>query len=323
MKTTSVLKLLVAALLPLAALSACAEIELASHAAKEIGNTGDPPPDGIYKVGKPYQIKGNWYYPKVDYDYKESGIASWYGPGFHGKPTANGETYDEMDLTAAHKTLPLPSMARVTNLDNGRSIVVRINDRGPFKRGRIIDVSRRAAQLLDFEQAGTAKVKVAILPDESRRLAAILQSRQEADQAPDPAPVVPVQEGEIGQPVPIAPSESIVLAEASVGQVESASDADPIWHAAPVPRPSGQVTVRPVSATQIYVQAGSFIRQDYATYMSNRLSVLGPTRVTQALVEERLFYRVRLGPLATIEDADKVLHTLEANGINDARVVVD
>ena len=133
-----------------------------------------------YKVGKPYQVKGVWYYPKVDYDYAEVGVASWYGPGFDGQPTANGEIYDMNDLTAAHRTLPLPSIVRVTNLENGRSIKLRANDRGPFVGGRIIDVSRRAAQLLGFHGAGTARVQVDIVEDESRQLAAALGATGEA-----------------------------------------------------------------------------------------------------------------------------------------------
>src|SRR6185295_8664858 len=92
-----------------------------------------PPPAGSYKVGTPYQIAGVWYYPQVDYAYDQTGIGSWYGPGFHKERTANGEIYNENELTAAHQTLPMPSLVRVTNLENGRSIVVRINDRGPFK----------------------------------------------------------------------------------------------------------------------------------------------------------------------------------------------
>ena len=112
------------------------------------GCAGKSPTSGAtssgYKVGKPYQIGGIWYYPHVDYDYNETGIASWYGPGFHGKTTASGEPYDQNSLTAAHRTLPMPSLVRVTNLDNGRQLNLKINDRGPFARGRILDVSRRA-----------------------------------------------------------------------------------------------------------------------------------------------------------------------------------
>ena len=103
---------------------------------------------GSYKVGKPYKISGQWYYPKEDYSYSEVGIASWYGKDFHAKKTANGENYDMNTLTAAHRTLPLPSIVRVTNLENGRSLVLRVNDRGPYAKNRIIDISKRGAQLL-------------------------------------------------------------------------------------------------------------------------------------------------------------------------------
>ena len=115
---------------------------------------------GRYHVGNPYQIAGNWYRPKVDPGYERVGTASWYGPGFQGRLTANGEIYDMNSLTAAHPTMPLPSYARVTNLDNDRSVIVRINDRGPFARDRLIDLSKRTAQLLGFIHSGTAKVRV-------------------------------------------------------------------------------------------------------------------------------------------------------------------
>src|SRR6202012_592620 len=111
------------------------------------------------------------YTPSEDYSYDETGIASWYGADFNHGTTANGEVFNKNELTAAHKTLPLPTLARVTNLDNGRSIVVRINDRGPFSGARIIDLSQRAAQLLGFEQQGTAKVRVQVLADESKAIA--------------------------------------------------------------------------------------------------------------------------------------------------------
>src|ERR1700742_3468946 len=115
---------------------------------------------GVYKVGNPYQIDNVWYYPHEQPDYDETGIASWYGPTFYGKYTANGEMYDGNALTAAHRTLPLPVNVRVTNLENGKSIIVRVNDRGPYARGRIIDLSKRAAELLDVVQTGTARVRV-------------------------------------------------------------------------------------------------------------------------------------------------------------------
>jgi rare lipoprotein A len=112
------------------------------------------------KIGKPYQVAGVTYYPADDRNYREEGVASWYGPGFHAGNTANGERYDQDDLTAAHRTLPMPSWVEVENLDNGRKLTVRINDRGPFARGRIIDLSRKAGQLLGVDRAGTARVRL-------------------------------------------------------------------------------------------------------------------------------------------------------------------
>ena len=122
---------------------------------------------GAYKVGAPYKIDGVTYTPQEEFNRTETGVASWYGPGFHGKSTANGERYDQSERTAAHRTLQMPAIVRVTNLDNGMSTVVRINDRGPFARSRIIDLSRTAAQELDVVRNGTARVRIDQLPAES------------------------------------------------------------------------------------------------------------------------------------------------------------
>ncbi|MFZ1814403.1 MAG: septal ring lytic transglycosylase RlpA family protein [Rhizobiaceae bacterium] len=119
-----------------------------------------PKGGGRYQVGKPYKIKGKWYKPVEDPGYQSTGMASWYGPNFHGRLTANGEIYDQYSLSAAHPTMPLPSYARVTNLENGASVMVRVNDRGPYAHGRLIDLSARAAELLDYQRKGVAKVKV-------------------------------------------------------------------------------------------------------------------------------------------------------------------
>lgn len=115
---------------------------------------------GRYMVGKPYVVKGKRYYPKEDPNYDRKGVASWYGRAFRGRRTANGEIYDPDHLSAAHPTLPLPSYVRVTNLENGSSLIVRVNDRGPFHHGRIIDVSSKAAELLDLKHRGTGAVQV-------------------------------------------------------------------------------------------------------------------------------------------------------------------
>lgn len=115
---------------------------------------------GVFKVGNPYQVGGRWYYPSHDPGYNEVGVASWYGPGFHGRKTANGEIFDQYALTAAHKTLPLPSYAYVTNLENGRTVLVRINDRGPYVNDRIIDLSKASADALGYKGAGLSRVRV-------------------------------------------------------------------------------------------------------------------------------------------------------------------
>lgn len=160
---------LVASLL---ALSGCAETQLASTWAKQVPWPGQQQSQGTYKVGNPYKVGSVWYYPEENFNLVETGIASWYGPGFHEDHTANGEVFDQNQLTAAHRTLQLPCLARVTNLENGHSVVVRINDRGPYLHGRIMDVSMRAAELLGFANKGTARVKLEVLEKESRMLAA-------------------------------------------------------------------------------------------------------------------------------------------------------
>ena len=128
----------------------------------QVYKLGDRVPEGggAYKIGKPYKIKGKWYTPKEDPYYEQVGVASWYGEYFHGRKTANGEWYDMERLSAAHPTLPLPTYARVTNLENGRTLVVRINDRGPYAHDREIDLSWAAARELGFVRQGTAKVRV-------------------------------------------------------------------------------------------------------------------------------------------------------------------
>ena len=132
------------------------------HASPKVIADGQPVPrgGGQYLVGHPYTIAGHTYYPSETESYTAVGMASWYGAAFHGRRTANGEVYDMASLTAAHPTLPLPCYARVTNLSNGYSVIVRVNDRGPYHGGRVMDVSSRTADVLDFKGSGTAKIKV-------------------------------------------------------------------------------------------------------------------------------------------------------------------
>nr|WP_157038057.1 MULTISPECIES: septal ring lytic transglycosylase RlpA family protein [Chelativorans] len=174
---------------------------------------------GRYQVGKPYQVKGRWYRPKEDPDYRAEGAASWYGDAFHGRLTANGEIYDMTHLTAAHPTMPLPSYARVTNMDNGSSVIVRVNDRGPFAKGRVIDLSKRAAELLDYTHSGVARVQVEYVgpaPLEGRDDSFLLASYRPGGAAPDPSDGLPtgVMVAMAG-PTPTQPAPAATLAFAN------------------------------------------------------------------------------------------------------------
>ena len=165
-----------------------------SNYSKRVVAEGEPVPKGggSFKVGNPYNLNGKTYYPAHDPNYRAEGIASWYGPDFHGRLTANGEVYDMHALSAAHPTMPLPSYARVTNLENGRSIVVRVNDRGPYARNRIIDLSIGTAKALNTYGKGLARVRVeyvgrALLAgSDDRQLMATLR---EGSPAPAPSQV--------------------------------------------------------------------------------------------------------------------------------------
>jgi peptidoglycan lytic transglycosylase len=301
----------------------CTESKVMVDQAKVITNPGPAKP-APYKIGKPYQVEGIWYYPKADYRYSETGIASWYGPGFHGNRTANGEVYDQNGLTAAHKTLPMPSLVRVTNLENGRSIQVRVNDRGPFATGRVIDLTRRGAQLLGFIENGTARVRVDIMAEESQQLAA-LASSQGGDQLPPPPKAAPAGEVTSGGVAPIAGSKVSPAKAEQVAEVATAPVADTGANIAsvPVPQPDGVVTQMPVRPTNIYIQAGAFLRQANANQLSGQLRKYGPVKVAQVMVEQQRYFRVRIGPIPSVAAADRTLQRLIADGHPESRIVVD
>jgi rare lipoprotein A len=333
-------------------LAGCAESRLLIHTAKRIGGgDAEQAQEGYFKIGNPYQINGIWYYPAEDYEYDETGIASWYGAQFHGKTTANGETYDMNALTAAHRTLPMPSFVRVTNLENGRSLVLRLNDRGPFAKGRIIDVSRRGAQLLGFQRQGTARVRVQILADKSRAVAARMQNRDELARVGSPItvdklPKASVEAADLPAPGGAAPSASRVGAPSTSPNVISmppspttrtvASDISPT----PLPRATATNTGPPqvavldsgnlvqidqtaVQPTSIFVQAGAFGVFENANKVKARLSTMENVFMDRVLVNGRDLYRVRVGPLAGVSQADQILETVVATGFPDARIIVD
>jgi peptidoglycan lytic transglycosylase len=280
----------------------CAETQLAVHMTKRLESAAGESASathGTYKIGDPYKVDGTLYRPHEDFFYDETGIASWYGPGFHGNRTANGDLYDQNALTAAHPTLQMPAKVQVTNLENGRSIAVIVNDRGPYLRGRIIDLSRRAAQLLGFADRGTARVRVRALPEESYKLA-VLAGRK------GPAPAI--------------------LARA---RQEAPVQVATLPAAAPAPRPAAvkpatsPVTFAPVRPNAIYIQAGAFSQYANADRLRSRLAPVGHAAITPVEVGVHRLWRVRIGPLPSVEDADKALGRVVGLGYSEARLVVD
>jgi len=279
--------------------------------------TAPPPSHGTYKVGVPYEVNGTWYYPKEDPSYDETGVASWYGPNFYEKATANGEVYHAGDLTAAHRTLPMPVNVRVTNLDNGKSIIVRVNDRGPFAKGRIIDLSERAAELLGYKTAGTARVRVQFV------------SRADLDGGRPPPDLTPP---EVATAVPAAPTTRV--ASDAITAVPGTAVAAPIV-ARPLPtpapittadaavaaQPTGIVTQTAPVPTRLYVQAGAFTTYQNAARLAQRLG--NGVRISSITHNGQTVYRVRSGPFDDVGDADSALARLSAAGSNDAKIVVD
>ena len=216
---------------------------------------------------RPYSVFGVSYQPlKSSEGYRERGVASWYGKKFHGRSTSNGETYDMYAMTAAHKTLPLPSYARVRNLNNGRSVIVRVNDRGPFRDNRLIDLSYAAAHRLGIIGTGTGIVEV------------------EGVNAGEQATTVTAR----------APASLIPTAQAAT-----------------VPR--------------LYLQAGAFASRENAENLRNRLvqADLKPVHIEPAQVDGAPLYRVRLGPLDSVDASDRLAERVQAQGLPKPIVVVD
>ncbi len=297
-----------------------------------------------YILGRPYEVGGVWYYPHLSPHYSKTGIASWYGVPFNGRLTSDGEIYDENALTAASPTLPLPSYVRVTDLQNGRSVVLRVNDRGPFVNGRILDVTRRAAQLLGFEEAGTAEVRVQAVPGpDGSPIPGTAGSLVAARQSPPSAAVAsaaPVAQSSAVTAAPLPPAAARAARPRQMAALAPAPvrAADPPPAAASASPPAGYLgghwiapnadlaaTFRqePVQATHIFIQAGAFTNYGNASELRRRLSRIGTVQVTEVTVHGTRFYRVRLGPIRTVDRADQILQKLIGIGQTNARIVVD
>jgi len=279
--------------------------------APEIPSVSLPSGNGTYKVGEPYEEKGVEYAPREQPDYDETGIASWYGYNFHHRRTANGEIFDAEGLTAAHPTLPMPVNVRVTNLDNGRSLVLRVNDRGPFANGRIIDVSARAAKLLGFYEKGTANVRVTYL------------SRADLPARTAPAAVAIAATAAPSGPVQMAALDPIAAAPAA-GSETVEDDAPPQSDPPDPPESSESVAALPPPDTgQIWVQAGTFAVRENADRLKERLSVAGDVTISSIDRDGRVLYRVRIGPFDDVGAADAALAKLDALGTSGAKIVAD
>ncbi len=331
-------------------LSACAQTRLVTHLIKKAVWIGEEEKSkGSYKIGTPYKVDNVWYYPEENFNLVESGIASWYGPGFHAENTANGETFDQRELTAAHRTLQLPSIVKITNLENGKSVVVRVNDRGPFKRGRIMDVSQRAAELLGFIEKGTARVRIRVLEKESKTLAKAAKRGEDTTKmsfsdirrrSRDPSKInIRKEEFHITAPKfdknEITP-ESMRTPTITVEALNKSSDpVSSISYKTPKARklargkikkgvfvPDQIVSRGPVVPTKLYVQAGTFSVYSNAEKLARNMFHIAPTVIEPISRSNGVrLYKVKLGPIDTLAHADRVLTKVVEFGLPTAMVV--
>jgi len=240
---------------------------------------------GIHKTGNPYNIGGRWYTPMpFENGYDETGVASWYGRDFDGKPTANGETYDMHALSAAHKTLPLPTLVRVTNLENGRSVIVRVNDRGPFVKERLIDLSYAAAKALGYARNGTAHVRVQSL------------------QLPPPS-----------KQETLAMGKKLMAADRFNHPPNSVHVASPDALTAPATAASGK----------IFIQLGAFSSKDNAVRLEQQLkSSFTAIHTVAVQLGNRTLYRVRIGPYNDMVNIEQTVLSLQSHGFDKPVVVI-
>jgi rare lipoprotein A len=252
-----------------------------------------------------YEVDGRRYFIRESAaGYVERGIASWYGTKFHGQATANGETYDLYGMTAAHKTLPLPSYVRVTNLDNGKSAILRVNDRGPFYSDRIIDLSFAAAKKLGYAESGTARVKVeGIDPHEWWA------------QQGQPVPMVLAQPQQVAQVKPVA--------QPVVQPLEQYAPPPQQHAAAVVPVQIDAKKNDSVAASGLYLQVAAFANPDAAELLKAKLSgaVAAPVFISSVVRNQQILHRVRLGPLNSPSEAEQLQDSVRLANLGQPRLV--
>lgn len=256
------------------------------------------------RVGPPYEANGRWYVPTPEPGYEQTGTASWYGADFQGQRTASGESFDQSALTAAHPTLPIPSLVQVTNLENGREVIVRVNDRGPFVGERLIDMSQGAAQALGFEQAGQARVHVRYLGPAPRRV--------DAGQGASPAPVAP------------APARSALAAnDGPLSLTPEQGSGNDALAGAPVGEPMRRPAPTYAAAAQgnFFLQVGAFSDLGNAHRVRDAVSAAGPVVVdVRNTASGGELFRVRVGPWNSREEADSARRTLASLGYGETIV---
>jgi rare lipoprotein A len=289
-----------AALLALAALAGCAR---------------RPPAAARYTIGAPYQLGGVWSYPREEFDLVQTGLAAVAADRQPGRRTANGEVHDPTSLTAGHRTLQLPAVLRVTNLENGLELEVRVNDRGPANPGRVVELSRRAAELLGMAAGGVAQVRVAVLAEPSRALAAGLPNPEMPTLQVAAAPIGRLDREDLA-PLPGA-AQAVRPRQAPTASREPPGVATP---AAQVPdRLPERVTRGSARPGRLFVETASFGRRDLAERQAARIGA----HVEATGPRGRQTFRVRIGPLPNVAEADRALERTLRGGVSEARIVVD
>ena len=271
---------------------------------------------GSYKIGTPYKVFGKTYYPEENYSYRETGTASWYGSDFHEGITANGEKYDMNAMTAAHRTLPLPSIVKVTNLRNNRTAVLRVNDRGPFVDNRIIDVSKKAAEVLGFKNQGITKVRVEIMPKESKALKAALTG-------------LPSNDHEYSDEVETEYNNAFVFKNEPVQEYN-------LIKISPEPATYDKGEFDDTSMIDIkkthkhFVQMGAF--KEYENASNLKKQILTERYITfkdkdvniyPVTINNQTLYRLRIGPYKDSVEALKIYNEIISSGYNSAKIISD
>ena len=255
----------------------------------------------IYKIGKKYNVGGKYYYPKKDLYYNKTGIASWYGPKFHGKLTANGEIYNQYALTAAHKTLPLPSAVKVTNLKNNKSIVLRINDRGPFVNDRIIDLSSKAADILDLKREGTGLVRVQILREKSLYLEKL------AKQGSFPE-INDLKETELPN-ITIPRKVAVKIKDTKNQKI--------------VTKKINYNLKNLNKEYKIYIKLASFSSKKNAEIMKKKVSYIDKVKIYKIYKLNKTLYQVKAGPFLSVEKVDQLHSLLLQKGMQGAKIIIE